>query len=40
MLSKDEINDGMTFILKLWDAIGAPAQWLEKLQGADAGAMV
>ena len=36
MLSKDEINDGMTFILKLWDDTGAPAQWLEKLQGATA----
>ena len=36
MLSKDEINDGMTFVLKLWDDTGAPAQWLEKLQGAAA----
>ena len=36
MLSKDEINDGMTFILKLWDDTGAPAQWLETLQGATA----
>src|SRR6266550_9028765 len=36
MLSKDEINDGMAFILKLWDDTGAPAQWLETLQGATA----
>ena len=36
MLSKDEINDGMTFILKLWDDTGAPAQWIEKLQRAAA----
>lgn len=36
MLSKDEINDGMTFILKLHDATGAPAQWIEKLQGVTA----
>ena len=36
MLSKDEIHHGMTFILKLWDAAGAPAQWIETLQGAAA----
>jgi hypothetical protein len=36
MLSKDEIDDGMTFILQLWDDTGAPAQWIEKLQGVTA----
>ena len=33
MLSKDEINDGRVFILKLWDAGGAPSQWVERLSG-------
>jgi len=33
MLSKDEIADGMTFILKLWDAEGNPSQWVETLRG-------
>jgi hypothetical protein len=33
MLSKDEIKDGMTFILKLWDTGGAPVQWIETLRG-------
>ena len=36
MLCKDEIDDGMTFILKLPDAAGQSAQWVETLQGATA----
>lgn len=33
MLSKDEISDGMTFILKLWDAGGVASTWIETLRG-------
>ena len=33
MLSKDEIANGRTFILKLWDAEGKPTQWVETLRG-------
>jgi hypothetical protein len=36
MLSKDELRGGMTFILKLWDAVGVPTQWIETLKGAAA----
>jgi hypothetical protein len=34
MLSRDELANGRTFILKLWDAEGVPVQWVEPLQGA------
>jgi hypothetical protein len=34
MLSLDEQTNGMTFILKLWDANGDPSQWVETLRGA------
>ena len=33
MLSRDELEDGRVFILKLWGAGGAPAQWVERLRG-------
>ena len=33
MLSRDELNIGRVFILKLWDAGGAPCQWVERLRG-------
>jgi len=33
MLSKDEISEGMTFILKLWDADGVARCWIETLRG-------
>jgi hypothetical protein len=33
VLSKDEIANGRTFILKLWDAEGKPTQWVETLRG-------
>lgn len=33
MLSNDELSNGMTFILKLSDAGGTPAQWVATLQG-------
>ena len=33
MLSKDELTDGMTFILKLRDTDGTPTQWVETLRG-------
>lgn len=33
MLSKDEISDGMTFILKLWGNDGLPNFWIETLRG-------
>ena len=33
MLSKDEISDGMPFILKLWDADGVASTWIETLRG-------
>ena len=33
MLSKDELANGTTFILKLTDAAGAPAQWVASLRG-------
>jgi hypothetical protein len=36
MLTRDEIKDGMTFILKLEDAAGVPFQWVQTLRGADA----
>jgi len=36
MLSKDELDGGMTFILKLWDAVGVATQWVESLEGATA----
>ena len=32
MLSHDEIADGTIFILKLWDAGGAPSHWVETLR--------
>lgn len=34
MLSKDELSDGVTFILKLTDTDGVPAQWVAKLSGS------
>jgi len=33
MLSKDELNNGTTFILKLTDATGASVQWVASLRG-------
>jgi len=33
MLSSDELSNGMTFILKLLDANGARAQWVQSLRG-------
>ena len=33
MLSKDDLSDGINFILKLSDATGMPAQWVERLCG-------
>jgi hypothetical protein len=33
MLSKNELSNGITFILKLVDAGGTPAQWVATLQG-------
>jgi hypothetical protein len=33
MLSKDEISDGMTFLLKLRDADGLGRFWVETLRG-------
>jgi hypothetical protein len=33
MLSTDEIDGGMTFILTLWDGAGTPTQWVETLRG-------
>ena len=33
MLSKDELSNGITFILKLVDANGTPAQWVASLRG-------
>ena len=33
MLSKDELSNGVTFILKLSDAAGESAQWVATLQG-------
>jgi hypothetical protein len=33
MLSRDDLSDGTTFILKLRDAAGAPAQWVTSLRG-------
>jgi len=32
MLSPDELSDGTIFILKLWDAGGAPSHWVETLR--------
>jgi hypothetical protein len=36
MLSNDELSNGMTFILKLVDAGGTPAQWVTMLEGGAA----
>jgi hypothetical protein len=36
MLSKDELADGKTFVLRLCGADGTPSQWVETLHGADA----
>ena len=36
MLSRDEVNNGRIFILKLHDSAGAPFQWVDKLRGAEA----
>ena len=36
MLSRDEISDGITFILKLWDADGIASVWIETLRGQTA----
>ena len=36
MMSHDEVNNGMTFILKLHDGAGTPFQWIQTLRGADA----
>jgi hypothetical protein len=33
MLSKDDLADGTTFILKLRDAAGTPMQWVETFRG-------
>ena len=33
MLSQDELSNGATFILKLTDANGVPAQWVATLRG-------
>ena len=33
MLSKDDLSNGATFILKLTDAAGAPVQWVVSLRG-------
>jgi hypothetical protein len=33
MLSKDDLGDGINFILKLSDATGTPAQWTERFYG-------
>ena len=33
MLSKDELANGIPFILKLRDAAGVPVQWVERLSG-------
>ena len=33
MLSPDELTNGLTFILKLHDAAGAPIQWVQTLRG-------
>jgi hypothetical protein len=33
MLSKDDLSNGTTFILKLTDAAGAPVQWVACLRG-------
>ena len=33
MLSRDDISGGVTFILRLWDAVGDPTQWVETLRG-------
>lgn len=32
MLSHDELRNGRTFILKLWDSAGAPSQWVQLLR--------
>ena len=36
MLSTDELTNGMPFILKLWDAAGAPSYWVQTLRQATA----
>ncbi len=33
MLSKDDLNNGVTFILKLSDAHGEAVQWVQSLRG-------
>jgi|KBSMisStandDraft_5_1062788.scaffolds.fasta_scaffold2351114_2 hypothetical protein len=33
MLSKDELAEGIHFVLKLPDGAGAPVYWLQKLRG-------
>ena len=33
MLSKDELHDGIPFVLKLWDAAGKPVLWVQTLAG-------
>jgi hypothetical protein len=36
MLSPDELEDGMTFVLQLADTKGDPVQWVETLRGETA----
>ena len=36
MLSKDDLSNGVTFILKLSDAAGSPVQWVQTLRGETA----
>jgi hypothetical protein len=33
MLSNDELNNGRTVVLKLWNAAGVSSQWVETLRG-------
>ena len=33
MLSNDELTNGRTFMLKLWNAAGVSSQWVETLRG-------
>ena len=33
MLSNDELNNGTSFTLKLWDAAGVATEWCETLSG-------
>ena len=32
-LTDEEVRRGKTFVLKLWDAVGVPTQWIETLRG-------